>query len=114
MSGCGSRVLCCGGRKRISSLDSTAFCSSQRGDHSILGQESGFDRRWTPRCVHTEPAVAAVEWTEQEAEAQGIEYLAVCNTIHLVSDSERSFVDPEPTFLKVIVDRQKDIRVEFE
>jgi pyruvate/2-oxoglutarate dehydrogenase complex dihydrolipoamide dehydrogenase (E3) component len=30
--------------------------------------------------------------------------LAVCDTTHLVSDSERSLVEPEPTFLKVIVD----------
>jgi dihydrolipoamide dehydrogenase len=89
----------------ISSLDSTAFVQASVAINSILGQESRFDRRWTPRCVHTEPPVAAVGWTEQEAEAQGIDYLAVCNTIDLVSDSERSLVDPEPTFLKVIVDR---------
>jgi dihydrolipoamide dehydrogenase len=90
----------------ISSLDSTAFVQASVAINCILGQESRFNRRWTPRCVHTEPAVAAVGWTEQEAEAQGIEYLAVCNTIDLVSDSERSLIDPEPTFLKVIVDRQ--------
>jgi dihydrolipoamide dehydrogenase len=89
----------------ISSLDSTAFVQASVAINSILGQESRFDQRWTPRCVHTEPAVAAVGWTEQEAEAQGLEYVVVCNTIHLVSDSERSLVDPEPTFLKVIVDR---------
>ena len=88
----------------ISCLDSTAFVQASVAINSILGQESRFDRRWTPRCVHTEPAVAAVGWTQQEAEAEGIEYLAVCDTIHLVSDSERSLVEPEPTFLKVIVD----------
>jgi pyruvate/2-oxoglutarate dehydrogenase complex dihydrolipoamide dehydrogenase (E3) component len=36
--------------------------------------------------------------------AEGVEYLAVCDTIHLVSDNERSLVEPELTFLKVIVD----------
>jgi dihydrolipoamide dehydrogenase len=88
----------------ISCLDSTAFVQASVAINSILGQESRFNRRWTPRCVHTEPAVAAVGWTQQEAEAEGIEYLAVCDTTHLVSDSERSLVEPEPTFLKVIVD----------
>jgi pyruvate/2-oxoglutarate dehydrogenase complex dihydrolipoamide dehydrogenase (E3) component len=34
----------------------------------------------------------------------GIEYLAVSETVHLVSDNEQSVVEPEPTFLKVIVD----------
>ena len=33
-----------------------------------------------------------------------IEYLAVSDTIHLMSDNERSVIDPEPTFLKVIID----------
>ena len=88
----------------INCLDSTAFVQASVAIDSILGQESRFNRRWTPRCVHTEPAVAAVGWTQQEAEAEGIEHLAVCDTTHLVSDSERSLVEPEPTFLKVIVD----------
>jgi dihydrolipoamide dehydrogenase len=87
-----------------SCLDSTAFVQASVAINSILGQERRFDRRWTPRCVHTEPAVAAVGWTQQEAEAQGIKYLAVCDTIHLVSDTERSLVEAESTFLKVIVD----------
>jgi dihydrolipoamide dehydrogenase len=88
----------------INCLDSTAFVQASVAINSILGQESRFNRRWTPRCVHTEPAVAAVGWTQQEAEAEGIEHLAVCDTTHLVSDSERSLVEPESTFLKVIVD----------
>ncbi len=90
----------------ISLLDSTAFSQASVAINAILGQESRFDRRRTPRCVHTEPVVAAVGWTQQEADAEGIEYLAVSDTIHLVSDNERSVVEPEPTFLKVIVDPQ--------
>jgi pyruvate/2-oxoglutarate dehydrogenase complex dihydrolipoamide dehydrogenase (E3) component len=45
-----------------------------------------------------------VGWAQQDAEAQGIEYLAVSDTVHLISDDGRSVVEPEPTFLKVIVD----------
>jgi pyruvate/2-oxoglutarate dehydrogenase complex dihydrolipoamide dehydrogenase (E3) component len=56
--------------------------------------------------VHTKPAVAAVGWTQQEAETQGVEYLAVSDAVQLVSDNEQSIVEPEPTFLKVIVDSQ--------
>ena len=43
-------------------------------------------------------------WTEEQAAAEGIEYLAVSDTIRLMSDNERSVIDPEPTFLKVIID----------
>jgi len=88
----------------ISLLDSTAFSQASVAIDSILGGKSRFDQRWIPRCVHTEPAVAAVGWSQQEADAQGLEYLAASDTIHLVSDDERSVVEPEPTFLKVIVD----------
>lgn len=88
----------------ISLLDSTAFSEASVAIDSILGRESRFDHRWIPRCVHTEPCVAAVGWTEEQAAAEGIEYLALSDTIRLMSDNERSVIDPEPTFLKVIID----------
>jgi dihydrolipoamide dehydrogenase len=88
----------------VSMLDSTAFSQANVAINSILGHETRFDHRWIPRCVHTEPSVASVGWTEQEAAAEGLEYLAVSDTIRLISDNERSVIDPEPTFLKVIID----------
>ena len=88
----------------ISMLDSTAFSQANVAINSILGREARFDQRWIPRCVHTEPSVASVGWPEQEAAANGLEYLAVSDTIHLISDNERSVIDPEPTFVKVIID----------
>jgi dihydrolipoamide dehydrogenase len=88
----------------ISMLDSTAFSQANVAVNSILGGDKRFDHRWIPRCVHTEPAIAAVGWTEQEAGAQGIEYLAVSDTVDLMSDNERSVIDPEPTFVKVMID----------
>jgi dihydrolipoamide dehydrogenase len=88
----------------ISMLDSTAFSQANVAVNSMLGQEIRFDQRWIPRCVHTEPSIAAVGWTEQEAAAQGIEYLAVSDTVCLMSDNERSVIDPEHTFVKVLID----------
>jgi len=90
----------------ISLLDSTAYSQASVAINSILGYETRFDRRLAPRCVHTEPMVTAVGWSQEEADAQGIEYLAAAETILLVSDNERSVVEPEPTFLKVMVDPQ--------
>jgi hypothetical protein len=86
----------------ISLLDSSAFSQASTAISSILGGESRFDRRQTRRCVHTKPVVAAVGWSQQDAETQGIEYLAVSDTIHLVSDNERSVVQAEPTFKGII------------
>jgi pyruvate/2-oxoglutarate dehydrogenase complex dihydrolipoamide dehydrogenase (E3) component len=72
--------------------------------NSILGRETRIDQRLVPRSVRTKPAVAAVGWTQEEAERQDVNYLAVSDTVQLVSDNEQSVVEPEPTFLKVIVD----------
>ena len=88
----------------ISLLDSTALSQANVAINSILGRESRFDSSQIPRCVHTEPAVAAVGLTEKEAAARGCEYQAVSETMRLVSDDARSVADPEPTFLKVLID----------
>jgi pyruvate/2-oxoglutarate dehydrogenase complex dihydrolipoamide dehydrogenase (E3) component len=36
--------------------------------------------------IHTEPPVAAVGWNQEDAEALGVEYLTVSNTVQLVSE----------------------------
>jgi dihydrolipoamide dehydrogenase len=97
-------IYAIGDANGISMLDSTAFSQASVAINSIQGREAQFDRQWIPRCVHTEPSVASVGWTEQEAAAAGLEYLAVSDTIRLISDNERSVIDPEPTFLKVMID----------
>jgi dihydrolipoamide dehydrogenase len=88
----------------ISLLDSTAFSQASVAIESILGRQSRFDPLRIPRCIHTEPAAATVGLLEEEAAAQGLEYIAVSDSISLASDLGRTIVDPEPTFLKVIVD----------
>jgi dihydrolipoamide dehydrogenase len=88
----------------ITLLDSAAFAQANVAIRHITGQTTAFSSRWVPRCIHTEPCVAAVGWTEEEAKDEGIEYQAVSDTVFLVSDNPRSIIDPEPTFLKVIAD----------
>jgi dihydrolipoamide dehydrogenase len=87
----------------ISLLDSTACSQASVAINSILGRESRFDQTWIPRCIHSEPSIAAVGITEA-AEAGAAGHQVICDDILLMSDLERSIVDPEPTFLKVIVD----------
>jgi dihydrolipoamide dehydrogenase len=88
----------------INLLDSTAFSQASVAISSILGLESRLDQTSIPRCIHCEPAIATVGLTEDQAKAQGLEYRVVSETIRLVSDIERTVVDPEDTFLKVIID----------
>jgi dihydrolipoamide dehydrogenase len=84
----------------ISLLDSTAFSQASVAIESILGRQSRSNTLRVPCCIHTEPAAATVGLSEQEAVAQGIEYIAVSDSIDLASDLGRTVVDPEPTFFE--------------
>ena len=88
----------------INLLDSTAFAQANVAIHSILGQEARFEHEWAPRCIHTQPAVATVGLTEEKAAAKGIEFTVLSDDMRLASDDDRSVIDPEPTFVKAIID----------
>ena len=88
----------------ISLLDSAAFAQANTVIQHISGHPLSFDDRWIPRCIHTDPCVAAVGYTEEEAELVDFPCRIASDTMFLVSDSPRSVIDPEPTFVKVIVD----------
>jgi dihydrolipoamide dehydrogenase len=84
-------------------LDSVAFAQARVAIQTILGKPAGFDLRSVPRCVHTEPPVAATGWTEQEARTAGYEVEEITETLRLISDDDRSVVNPEPTKMKLVV-----------
>lgn len=92
----------------ISLLDSAAFAEANTAIRHIVGQSTSFDSRWVPRCIHTDPCVAAVGCTEEEAELAGFPCRIASDTLFLVSDDPRSVINPEPTFVKVIVDSKYD------
>jgi len=99
-----SGIYAVGDVNGISMLDSTAFAQANVAISNIVGHESQFDARWIPRCVHTEPAIAAVGWAETDAAIAGIDSVVIKESTQLVLDDDRSVIDPEPTFVKVIVD----------
>jgi dihydrolipoyl dehydrogenase len=92
----------------ISLLDSAAFAQANTAIQHVVGNSTAFDSRWVPRCIHTEPCVAAVGCTEEEAELGDFRCRIASDTIFLVSDDPRSVINPEPTYVKVIVDSKYD------
>jgi dihydrolipoamide dehydrogenase len=92
----------------ISLLDSAAFAQANVAVGQIMGRPASFEDRWVPRCIHTDPCVAAVGCTEEEAELEDFPCRIVSDTLFLVSDSPRSVIEPEPTFLKLIMDFKYD------
>jgi dihydrolipoamide dehydrogenase len=92
----------------ISLLDSAAFGQANTAIQHILGRSSSFDARWVPQCIHTDPCVATVGCTEEEAELEEFTCRIASGTIFLVSDDPRSVINPEPTYVKVVVGSKYD------
>jgi len=92
-------------------LDSVAFAQARTAIQTILGKPARFDLRRVPRCVHTDPPIAMVGWTEQEARGAGHDVEVIAETLRLVSADDRSVINPEPTKIKLIVQRGDKPRV---
>jgi len=96
-------VFAIGDVNGLALLDSVAFAEARAAVETVLGKSARFDLRWIPRCVHTDPPVASVGWTEREATAAGHEFEVLADTVLLVTDDDRSVVDPEPLKIRVVV-----------
>jgi pyruvate/2-oxoglutarate dehydrogenase complex dihydrolipoamide dehydrogenase (E3) component len=96
-------VFAIGDVNGLALLDSVAFAQARVAVETILGKSVGFNLRWIPRCVHTDPPVASAGWTEKEAIAAGHNIEVLEETIRLVTDDDRSVVDPEPIKIKLVV-----------
>ena len=84
-------------------LDSVAFAQARVAVENYSRKSAGFNLRWVPRCVHTDPPVASAGWTEKEAIAAGHNIEVLGETIRLVTDDDRSVVDSEPIKNQAVV-----------
>jgi dihydrolipoamide dehydrogenase len=84
-------------------LDSMASAQARVALQTILGIPARFDPHWVPRCLHTDPPLAAAGWTEAEANAAGLDCETLSDTLQLITDDDRTVIEPEATKLKLIV-----------
>jgi pyruvate/2-oxoglutarate dehydrogenase complex dihydrolipoamide dehydrogenase (E3) component len=96
-------VFAIGDVNGLALLDSVAFAQARVAVATILGKAARFDSRWVPRCIHTDPPVASVGWTEEEATNAGQDIEVLEETLRLVTDDDRSVVDPEPLRIRLVV-----------
>jgi dihydrolipoamide dehydrogenase len=96
-------VFAIGDANGLALLDSVAFAQARVAIETILGKEARFDLRWVPRCVHTDPPFASAGRTEKEAVAAGQDVEVLAETVRLVTDDDRSVVDPEPIKIRLVV-----------
>ena len=97
------QVFAIGDANGLALLDSVAFAQARVAVQTILGEAARFDLRWVPRCVHTDPPVASAGWTEKEAIAAGHDIEVLEETVRLVTDDDRSVIDPEPIKIRLVV-----------
>jgi pyruvate/2-oxoglutarate dehydrogenase complex dihydrolipoamide dehydrogenase (E3) component len=87
-------------------MDSMAVAQARVAIGAILGKKERFSQRWVPRCVHTDPMIASVGWTEEEAACAGLSAIARSQTFRLVTEDEKSVFDPIPVMLKILVESE--------
>ena len=86
----------------VSMLDSTALAQAQTAIDAIAGKQTYFVA--PPRCLYTNPQLAAVGWMEQEAVDAGLDIFVRSETTELLADEELKVLDPYPTKIKVVLD----------
>jgi dihydrolipoamide dehydrogenase len=96
-------VFAIGDANGLALLDSVAFAQARVAIETILDKNARFDLRWVPRCIYTDPPFASAGWTEKEAVAAGHNIEVIAETVQLVTDDDRSVVDPQPIKIRLVV-----------
>ena len=80
----------------ISLLDSVATAQANVAVDNIVGRPVRFDKRWFSQFLHTEPPIASIGWTEEDAEIAGL-------PVEVLSWSGSTFTDDDFT----TIDRER-------
>ena len=84
-------------------LDSAAYSQARVAVQTILGRPARFDAHWIPRCLHTQPPIAAAGWTAAEAHAAGHDVEVISATLPLITDDDGTMIEPDRNLVKLIV-----------
>ena len=98
-----ANIFAVGDINGLSLLDSAAVVQARIAIGTILGGKEGFSARWIPRCIHTDPPIASIGWNEDAAARAGLNVISHSQTFRLVTDDERTVVNPLPTMVKILL-----------
>jgi dihydrolipoamide dehydrogenase len=98
-----ANIFAVGDINGLSLLDSAAVVQARIAIGTILGRKEGFSARWIPRCIHTDPPIASIGWNEEDAARAGLDVISHSQTFRLVTDDERTVVNPLPTMVKILL-----------
>ena len=92
----------------ISLLDSVAVAQANIAVENILGNPTRFDKRWFSQFLHTEPPIASIGWTEQEAKDAGIPFEALSWSGPLFTDDDFTTVEREQMSIKCLIHAESE------
>ncbi|HYY31164.1 MAG TPA: NAD(P)/FAD-dependent oxidoreductase [Chthoniobacterales bacterium] len=87
----------------ISLLDSVASAQANTAVDNILGNPVRFDKRWYSQFLHTEPPIANIGWSEEEALSAGIPIEVLNWSGSLFTDDDFTTIEPEHMVVKCVV-----------
>jgi dihydrolipoamide dehydrogenase len=96
-------IFAIGDMNGIMLLDSAAYAQARVAIQTILGRPARFDAHWIPRCLHTQPPIAAAGWTATEASAAGHDVEIISKTLALITDDDATMIEPDNNLVKLIV-----------
>jgi pyruvate/2-oxoglutarate dehydrogenase complex dihydrolipoamide dehydrogenase (E3) component len=89
-------------------LDSVATAQADTAIEHILGRPARFDKRWYSQFLHTEPPIASIGWTEQEANKEGLQVESISWSGALVTDDDFSIVERDRMAIKCLIDAESE------
>jgi pyruvate/2-oxoglutarate dehydrogenase complex dihydrolipoamide dehydrogenase (E3) component len=99
-------VFAIGDVNGLGSMDSLAVAQARTAVATILGKRMPYAPRWLPKCVYTNPIVASVGLTEEEAGREGLAAITRSDSFLMVTEHELSVLEPSRLMLKVLVDSE--------
>jgi len=90
----------------MGSMDSLAVAQARTAVATILGKHMSYTPRWLPKCVHTNPIIASIGWTEEEAGRAGLTAITHSDSFLIVTEDELSVLEPVRLMLKILVDSE--------
>jgi pyruvate/2-oxoglutarate dehydrogenase complex dihydrolipoamide dehydrogenase (E3) component len=99
-------VFAIGDVNGLGSMDSVAVAQARTAVGTILGKRMPYAPRWLPKCIYTNPVVASIGWTEQEAGRAGLAAITQTDSFLMVTEDARSVLEPVRLMLKILVDAE--------
>jgi pyruvate/2-oxoglutarate dehydrogenase complex dihydrolipoamide dehydrogenase (E3) component len=101
-------IFAIGDATGISLLDSVAAAQASVAVENILGNPARFDKRWYSQFLHTDPPIANIGWSEEEALSAQLPIAVLNWNGSLFTDDDFTTIEPEQMIVKCVLHAESD------